>query len=367
MKKLFYLPLEPYIERYTYFMSCIDGWAEQNFKANNIEFVRVEGEPSSGTIRNGVVLDAIGRNKFALSQTLNLIRLIDDGQVNDGDVIYVEDFWHPGIESLFYIRALCNIDFKIGCFIHAQTYDEYDFCAHESISSWMRPIENGYAEGYDYIFTCSEILRKRLVEHGFNNRKVHKYGLPYNSKVLLSQLKTKYDLEPATIVKENFVLFSSRFDSEKNPHFFLDLVERMPDINFKLVNPRSGRVISNDESVVERLKKVLSNLEIVDTSDKKSYYELLAKAKVQFNCALQDWVSWTLLEAITFRCNPVYPNWRDFPFEIPPDYIYDDKNLDSAETVIRNMLKLPFKTVLDNTIRYHDHSWKSWLHTMELL
>ena len=76
MKKLFYLPLEPYIERYTYFMSCVDGWAEQNFKANNVEFVRVEGDPSSGVIRNGVVLDAIGRNKFALSQTLNLMRLI---------------------------------------------------------------------------------------------------------------------------------------------------------------------------------------------------------------------------------------------------------------------------------------------------
>lgn len=368
--KLFYLPLEPYVERYTYFMSAPGGWAEDNFKRYNVDFVRVEGNPSSGVINNGVVLDAVGRNKYAMSQLLAMIKHIEDGDVKDGDVIYTEDFWHPGIESLFYIRSLCGIEFKVGCFIHAQTFDEYDFCAHESISFWMRPIEFGYAKGYDYIFTCSNILRSRLVDHGFDGNKIFKFGLPYNSKSLLNTLINDGTLnsEFGLDKKENFVLFSSRFDSEKNPHFFLNLVEKMPNTKFKLVNPRSGRPISNDESVIDRLaKRQPKNLEIVPTTNKADYYRLLSRAKVQFNCALQDWVSWTLLEAITFRCNPVYPDWRDFPFEIPSDYIYANRELNSAEDLINTMMSTPFKTVLDETVREHDKTWFNYLKTMGLI
>ena len=50
--KVFYLPLEPYIERYTYFMSCVDGWTEDNLKKDNVEFVRIDGETEY--ISNGI-------------------------------------------------------------------------------------------------------------------------------------------------------------------------------------------------------------------------------------------------------------------------------------------------------------------------
>ena len=55
---LYYLPIEPYIERYTYYMSCVDGWAETNFKKYNVKFVRVDGDKLGDTIKDGVVLDA---------------------------------------------------------------------------------------------------------------------------------------------------------------------------------------------------------------------------------------------------------------------------------------------------------------------
>lgn len=48
----------------------------------------------------------------------NFVRNYIDN-VQDGDIVYLEDFWHPGAESLFYIRHLTGKKFKIGCFCHA--------------------------------------------------------------------------------------------------------------------------------------------------------------------------------------------------------------------------------------------------------
>ena len=137
--KLYYLPLEPYAERYTALMSCKDGWAETKFKELNVDFERIDGEKLGTTIKNGVVLDACGRSHYAMSQLLTLIKKINNNEVQDGDIIYVEDFWHPGIESLFYIRQLTNKKFKIGTFIHAQSVDDSDFSY--AMKDWMRPIK----------------------------------------------------------------------------------------------------------------------------------------------------------------------------------------------------------------------------------
>ena len=363
---LFYLPLEPYQERYTWFMSCKHGWTETWFKEFGISFVRVEGMGGEGMISVGSVLDAFGRCSYSMSQVKQVIDLIQMGEVQDGDVIYVEDFWHPGIESLFYIRELTGIHFKVGCFVHAQSIDDTDFT--HSMRDWMRPIEIGMSRGYDYVFTCSHILRRLAIEAGYNAEHVFKVGLPYNSQRLLQQLT---DLGFKCRQKEQFVLFSSRFDSEKNPHFFLRLVERCKDIQFKLVKPRKH--ITNDLEVQKHLEDVLescSNLELVDTSDKLAYYDLLARAKVQFNCAKQDWVSWTLLEAITFGCNPLYPNWKDFPYELrgfEGGHIYENENIEEADRKLRVLLEKPFDSAFACVVERHDRSWRDCLEIMEML
>lgn len=362
---LYYLPLESYVERYTYFMSCPDGWTESWFKKFNVPFVRIDGEQKETTIKVGSVLDAFGRCQFAMSQIDKMIDKIRNGEVKDGDVIYVEDFWHPGVESLFYIRDLTGIKFKVGCFIHAQSIDDSDFTY--SMKNWIRDIEIGLSKGYDYVFTCSDILKDIAIKAGFNPDHIYKFGLPYNSSKLLDQLSAK-GFEPKE--KENFVLFSSRFDKEKNPSFFLDLVEACPDIQFKLVKPRKH--LTNDAGILKRLEENnYPNLEIVDTSDKLSYYDLLSRAKVQFNCAYQDWVSWTLLEAITFNCLPLYPDHKDFPFELKGfenDHIYKMNNLAECKERLYNLMdKGIFNEGLKEIPARHDQSWKNYLKTMGLL
>ena len=103
---LYYLPLEQYIERYTSMMSCKGGWTEDNFKKDKVKFKRIDGKCLRSNIETGQVLDCHGRPYFSMSQIMKLIKLLNLGKITDKDTIYVEDFFHPGIESLFYIRYL---------------------------------------------------------------------------------------------------------------------------------------------------------------------------------------------------------------------------------------------------------------------
>ena len=366
MKKLYYLPLEPYVERYTYLMSCVNGWTECHFKDEGITFVRIDGKTLGSTITAGKVLDAYGRSYYAMSQLMNLIELLHEGKVNSEDIVYVEDFWHPGIESLFYIRQLTGINFKIGTFLHAQSVDDTDFSY--AMREWIRPIEIGFGKGFDYIFVTSAILKQLCIDANIGDEtKVINVGLPYNSKRLLEQVK---EMKVEFRGKKDYVIFSSRFDDEKDPMFFLDLVERCPDIKFILVKPRSF-LTKNNEVLhrVENLLKTHINFEVVDTHDKKVYYQLLADAKVQFNCAHQDWVSWTLLEAITFKCNPLYPIWKDFPVELHNDekYLYNKRDLDDAEKKLRKLMNIDFDESLNYVIEKHDKSWHNYLQVMGVI
>lgn len=364
---LYYLPIEPYIERYTYFMSAVDGWAETTFKKLNVPFKRIDGKPlGQATIKDGVVLDACGRSYFAMSQIMEVVKLINDGEITDNDIVYVEDFWHPGIESLFYIRQLRGMKFRIGTFIHAQSVDDTDFAW--KMKEWMRPIEQGYGQQYDFIFTCSHILKQLCIVAGVAREdNIFHVGLPYNSTRLLEQLR---DMGFQRQEKEDFVLFASRFDDEKDPMFFLDLVEACPNVRFKLVNPRKDRPITSNENVVHRLHKVVEqsgNLEVVDTFDKATYYTELSKAKIVFNCANQDWVSWTILEAITFGCNPLYPIWKDFEYVLHGDerYLYEKRNLQEAHRKLYALLNTPFDgTFLNPIVHKHDKSWEKYLTIM---
>ena len=155
------------------------------------------------------------------------------------------------------------------------------------MKDWMRPIEVGFGNQYDFIFTCSHLLRQLCIVAGVATEKnIFHVGLPYNSSKLLQQLSV---LGWKPLENDNSVIFASRFDDEKDPMFFLDLVEACPDIQFKLVNPRQDRPITSNTDVLNRLNKILSknnsNLKLVNTFDKVSYYSELSKARVLFNCA----------------------------------------------------------------------------------
>ena len=96
MRKLYYMGLESYEARYTLQLS---EWSRAVFDRRGVDVVYVPGQVIDNTqaISVGQVLDAHGRSYFAMSQ------MMKNGAVTGDDVVFFEDMFQPGFESLGYI------------------------------------------------------------------------------------------------------------------------------------------------------------------------------------------------------------------------------------------------------------------------
>jgi hypothetical protein len=145
------------------------------------------------------------------------------------------------------------------------------------------------------------------------------------------------------------VVFAARFDQEKQPGFFMDLIEmyhnqgRHKDIEFAIL--QGGPLRSNNPEYVKRAQQLQreGKLDIYENLKKNDYYNLVNDSRVMFNCALQDWVSNTVSEADTLGCNVLYPAYRSFPetFADDPNRLYVPWSIDDALHKLENLLDAP--------------------------
>jgi hypothetical protein len=144
------------------------------------------------------------------------------------------------------------------------------------------------------------------------------------------------------------VAFSARWDQEKQPDFYMDLIEAFharSNNNIEFCVFSGSKLKSNNESYMERTRKLQSEgkLVIYEDLEKNDYYELLNDTRVLFNCALQDWVSNTVSEADTLGCNVLYPAYRSFPETFANDNtrLYIPWSIDDAMSKLQNLLVAP--------------------------
>ena len=339
MKNVFYFGLEPLKARYTYQLS--KEWMPATFQpyvdAGKINFIDVEGvfDPDQ-QIKVGAVLDAVGRGKFAMSQCSNFLDMLNKDMVHDGDTIFLQDYWHPGIESILYALDLYGISIEIYAMLHAQSVDEYDFTY--PMRHWMRGFELGLDKRMTGIFVGSTIHKEQLRQAGFE-APIHVVSLPIHKELTEAKIK---DILPER--KPCNVIYSSRLDKEKNPFFMLSVAEQflkeLPTAEWH-VTTSSKEFKSMMPGVIDAMKELASRqprFKLLNNLTKEEYYTELASARIQFNCALQDYVSWTVLEATTFGCDLVYPNFRSFPEFIPPNRLYTAFNVNSAVIRLREVM-----------------------------
>jgi glycosyltransferase involved in cell wall biosynthesis len=322
MRKLFYFGLEPLKARYTYQLS--KEWMPATFKpyADKVEFVDISGDfDPDQQIKVGAVLDAIGRGKFAMSQCTNFLDMINRDEVRDNDIIFLQDYWHPGIESILYALDLYGIKVKIYAMLHAQSIDEYDFTY--PMRNWMRGFELGLDKSLAGIFVGSTIHKDQLRAAGFV-APIHVVSLPLHKEMTLK----KYPAYNPINAKEKKIVFSSRLDKEKNPFFMIEVASKFLARNsdYTWVITTSGKSFkSMVPGVIEELEKLAAaqpRFKLLSNLTKEEYYHELATAQIQFNSSLQDYVSWTILESTAFGCDVVFPNFRSFPEFIPQDRLY---------------------------------------------
>jgi hypothetical protein len=341
MGKLYYMGLEPYEGRYTL---QLQQWSEAAFKRRGIDYEVIYGDilDSSKSIVTGQVLDAHGRSYYSLTQMANLVKKMKQGEVTSDDTIFFEDMFTPGIESLPYIMdQIIGYEYKPNIFVRclAQTIDPDDFLHVWDMDEWMSHYEkmvNVFATG---VLASNEEMVAHMRIAGWKVPIYNISGLAFDKQEVRSRVTNIKPFQERT----KRVAFAARFDQEKQPHFFMDLVEKMAgsDIEFAVLS--GGPLRSNDPAALKRARLLTdktTNFKIYENLKKNEYYELLADSRILFNCALQDWVSNTASEADALGTNCLYPAYRSFPESFANDLecLYIPWSMDDAINKLHHLI-----------------------------
>jgi len=332
MRKLFYMGLESYEARYTLQLT---EWNKRVFDKRGLDVVYVPGTTLDNTksIVVGQVLDAHGRSYFGMSQLMNLVKMMREGEVTNEDVVYFEDMFQPGIESLPYIMDQVPANMRPRVFVRclAQAIDPDDFVHVWGMSKWMGLYEQMVNElvktsGGAVLATNEEMVAHMRIA-GWTAPIYNISGLAFGKEEVLERIGGRANIKPFN-ERTTRVGFAARFDQEKQPGFFMDLAEeyqaRYPGVEFAIF--QGGPLRSNNPEFVERARalEAQGKIKIYENLSKNDYYNLLNDTRILFNCALQDWVSNTVSEADSLGCNVLYPAYRSFPetFANCPDRLY---------------------------------------------
>ena len=348
MRKLFYMGLESYEARYTLQLT---EWNTRVFETRGINYVIVPGTTIDNTnsISVGQVLDAHGRSYFGMSQMMNLVQLMRNGEITNEDVIYFEDMFQPGIESLPYILDQVPASQRPRIYVRclAQSIDPDDFVHVWGMAKWMGLYEQMVNEFVTGVLATNEEMVAHMRIAGWSAPIYNISGLAFGKEEVLERIGGKANIKPFD-QRPRRVGFAARFDQEKQPGFFMDLIEMYGELTtepceFAIYS--GGPLRSNNPEYVTRARQMEKEgkLKIYENLKKNDYYALLNDTRVLFNCALQDWVSNTVSEADTLGCNVLYPAYRSFPetFANDSNRLYVPWSIDDAYHKMQNNLHAP--------------------------
>ena len=340
--------LESYEARYTLQLT---EWNRRVFDRRGLDVVYVPGTTidNSQAISVGQVLDAHGRSYFGMSQIMNLVQMMRKGEVTSADVIYFEDMFQPGIESLPYIFDQIPSDQRPRVYVRclAQSIDPDDFVHVWGMAKWMGLYEQMVNEFVTGVLATNEEMVAHMRIAGWSAPIYNISGLAFGKEEVLERIGGASNIRPFDERKRR-VGFAARFDQEKQPDFFMDLIEMYGQLTaepceFAIFS--GGPLRSNNPKYLERARmyEQEGKLKIYDNLSKNQYYDLLNDTRVLFNCALQDWVSNTVSEADTLGCNVLYPAYRSFPetFANDPNRLYVPWSIDDAYHKMQNLLRDP--------------------------
>ena len=348
MRKLYYMGLESYEARYTLQLT---EWNRRVFERRGLDVVYVPGTTIDNTqsISVGQVLDAHGRSYFSMSQMMNLVQLMKNGEVTNEDVIYFEDMFQPGIESLPYIMDQIDPGQRPRVYVRclAQAIDPDDFVHVWGMANWMATYEKMVNHFVTGVLATNEEMVAHMRIAGWTAPIYNISGLAFGKEEVLERIGGASNLKPFAD-RPRRVGFAARWDQEKQPGFFMDLIEMYGELTTEpceFVIYSGGPLRSNNAEYVTRARamEAAGKLKIYDNISKNEYYAHLNNTRVLFNCALQDWVSNTVSEADTLGCNVLYPAYRSFPetFANDPNRLYVPWSIDDAYHKMQNLLREP--------------------------
>jgi glycosyltransferase involved in cell wall biosynthesis len=342
MRKLFYMGLEPYEGRYTLQLT---EWSRRAFARRDINWVDVPGTTIDNTkaIQVGQVLDAHGRSYFAMSQMMNLVQMMRNGEVTGDDVVFFEDMFQPGMESLPYIMNQIPAEQRPKVWVRclAQAVDPDDFVHVWGMSRWMSLYEAMTNEFVTGVLASNEEMVAHMKIANWRAPLYNVSGLAFDKEEVRERVGNIKPFDD----RAKRVVFAARWDQEKQPDFYMDLAEQYSDKTVEFAIVQGGPLRSNNPKYIERARalEAAGKLKIYENLKKNEYYDILNDSRVLFNCALQDWTSNTVSEADALGTNVLFPAYRSFPEIFANDYtrMYVPWSKEDATNKLKALLENP--------------------------
>lgn len=271
---LYDFPIENLDQRYS---TQWRAWFAEEYDRLGVSWLRVDPEHRPAEkIVNGQFLDVVHTNIYKAKQLQTFLAAVAGGAVKLHDVVMLHDLWFPGLEMLFYVRDALKLPIHICGYLHAGTYDPWDFLSRQGMNVWGRELEQSWFRGVDRIFLHSDFHERLLLSKRFVERsKIRKVGFPFRL------------LEPKWVIgeKKDIVVFPHRLAPEKQPEIFDTLRNELAD--------------------------TLPGWQFIKTQDtlrtKDEYYALLQSAKISFSASLQETWGISMQESVIHGCIPVVP------------------------------------------------------------
>jgi hypothetical protein len=233
----------------------------------------------------------------------------------------------------------------------AQTIDPDDFVHVWGMQEWMGHYEKMVDSFADIVLATNEEMVMHMKVAGWKAPIYNISGLAFGKAEVRARVEG--ELKPFQD-RAYRVGFAARWDQEKQPDFYMDLIEEYhrlaampynnwPQVEFAVFSGSALR--SNNSSYMERTRRLQAEgkLKVYEDLEKNDYYALLNDTRVLFNCALQDWVSNTASEADALGANILYPAYRSFPeaFANDPERLYVPWSLRDAIQKLVPLLEHP--------------------------
>ena len=338
-KRLLWFPLENLDKRYT---KLTREWYRTEFE-KNFELVIIEGDELTQTIETGSFLDSCGTIYYKMSQFQKFAQMVRNNEVKDGDILFFDDLWAPGLHSVKYVTQMGkSINVKIFGVIHAGSHTPSDDVAVKLDKSWTRYFEQSIYELCDGVFVGSNFHKQVILNYiGVQySGKIHNTGLPFNVSSVFRGSDTRNWVD-----KDNIVVFPHRRHPEKH-HELFDRLEQ--DVK---------KEVDFEVQFVRTMDLDLTN---------EDYYKLVGKSKVFVSFADQENFGYATLEAATFGNALVLPNRLVYPEFYPKSCLFD--TYEQCKQMVMKSLSLkrpPGNTINLSQIFKFEHSIKNMLNIIK--
>lgn len=270
---IYVVDIESIPTRYT---SQWKNWIPKLIKDQYLQCTIIEGKGDSICVENDKFFDFFTTNRYKAQQINGLTHAFASGLIDNGDVILFTDAWHPGVIAARQMSLFYNKNVKIMGMWHAGSYDPHDLLGQKG-SQYFYNFERSLYDCLDKSFFATQFHRDMFLEN-LNIEKVEKTfvtGFPY----VLEELKHyRRPLEE----RENIIVFPHRLSNEKHPEMFDAMKKMFPDY------------------------ELIKTLEVCP--DKKSFYELLGRAKYSVSFADQETWGISMFESLYLGAIPIVPN-----------------------------------------------------------